>query len=177
VIGAWQMSHFTLETTSAGVVSSLIIQGVGFSFLFVPLTTVALASIPRAKMTDATGLNSLLRQIGGSVGLAIFATLLGNFATQARVSLSANISALRPEVLNRLAMTRAGLTAQGFDGHTAQIVANQVMGFSVLQQSMVLSFEKLFLLAGMLFLLVLPLLLFLKTPEQAGPVAEVHVEL
>jgi DHA2 family multidrug resistance protein len=51
------------------------------------------------------------------------------------------------------------------------------MDFTVIQQSMVLSFEKLFLLAGILFLLVLPLLLFLKTPEQSGPVAEVHVEL
>ena len=60
----------------------LIIQGVAFSCLFIPLTTMALSTIPRHRLPDATGLNSLLRQTGGSVGLAVFATLLTRFATQ-----------------------------------------------------------------------------------------------
>ena len=69
--GAYGMSHFTPQTSQAGIILALTTQGVGFSCLFVPLSTVALSAIPRHKMADATGLNSLFRQVGGSIGLAI----------------------------------------------------------------------------------------------------------
>ena len=69
------MSRYTLDTSARSVVGAIVLQGFGFASLFVPLTTVALAHIPRYRLTDATGLNSLLRQIGGSLGLAAFATL------------------------------------------------------------------------------------------------------
>src|SRR3954466_11079461 len=81
---AWLMGHYTLATSTRDVVVVLIIQGVAFSCLFIPLTTMALSTIPRHRLSDATGLNSLLRQTGGSVGLAVFATLLSRFATKAR---------------------------------------------------------------------------------------------
>ena len=51
-----------------------------------PLTTVALASIPRNKLADATGLNSLVRQIGGSLGLAVFATLMTRYPVQIKAA-------------------------------------------------------------------------------------------
>ena len=73
------------------MVAAIVIQGFGFACLFVPLTTVALAGIPRYRLTDATGLNSLLRQIGGSLGLAAFATLLPHFIAAARTGLAAHL--------------------------------------------------------------------------------------
>src|SRR5262249_28509319 len=82
-VSAWQMSHYTLQTSTSNILSTLILQGIAFSCLWVPLTTVALSSIPRHKLSDATGSNSLLRQIGGSMGLAVFGTLLPRFATAA----------------------------------------------------------------------------------------------
>src|SRR5204862_510108 len=81
-VSTWQMSHYTLATSPSGVVWALLVQGLGFSFLFVPLTTVALASVPRQRMADATGLNSLMRQLGGSIGLATFATLMTRYQAQ-----------------------------------------------------------------------------------------------
>ena len=56
-------------------------------------------------------------------------------------------------------------------------MALRALDGAVQRQATLLGFEKLFLLAGLCFLLVLPLLYFLKTPEQAGPKADVHVEL
>ncbi len=92
------MSHYTLDTSAHSVMAAIVLQGFGFAALFVPLTTVALASIPRYRLTDATGLNSLLRQIGGSLGLAAFATLLPHFEQTARVGLIAHLVPGRPEV-------------------------------------------------------------------------------
>ncbi|HEY8080281.1 MAG TPA: DHA2 family efflux MFS transporter permease subunit, partial [Labilithrix sp.] len=74
VLGSWLLSHVTLESSSGDIVIPLVITGFGFACLFIPLTTVALSHTPRAQLADAAGLNSFVRQIGGSVGLTIFAT-------------------------------------------------------------------------------------------------------
>ena len=182
-ISAYQMSHYTLDTSSAGVVSTLLIQGIAFSCLWVPLTTVALSSIPRHKMADATGSNSLVRQIGGSVGLAIFATLLTRNQTAARTGLVADLNPGRPEVMSRLAMlTQTMMARGGLDATSARAAARRMLEYTVDRQAMVLAFEKMFLLAGILFAMVLPLLFFLKTPKieegaEKGEKIEVHVEI
>lgn len=180
-VGAWQMSHFTLDTGTAQIVSSLVWQGLGFGLLFVPLTTVALSRIERAKLTDATGLNSLLRQIGGSVGLAIFATLLNRSATQARASIGAHLGITNPGALLRLQQIQQGLFARGLDAASAAAAAPAALMGQVARQAMVLSFEKMFLLAGICFLAILPLLAFLKVDRKAesgGPQKpDVHLEM
>ena len=94
-LSAYMMTHYTLDTGSRTVVFAIIVQGFGFASLFVPLTTVALSTIPRYRLADATGLNSLLRQIGGSLGLAAFATLLPRFIAAARNGLAAHLPAGR----------------------------------------------------------------------------------
>jgi DHA2 family multidrug resistance protein len=179
-IGAYQMSHFTLDTGSWQIFGSLVWQGFGFSLLFVPLTTVALSRVPRAKMTDATGLNSLLRQIGGSVGLAIFATLLGRSATQARASIGAHLGITDPMAMMRLQELEHGLAARGMDAASAHAAAPAALAQQVAAQAMVLSFEKMFLLAGICFMAILPLLAFLKVDraaEAGDHKPEVHLEM
>ena len=179
-IGAFQMSHFTLATGTWQIVGSLVWQGLGFGLIFVPLTTVALSSIERSKLTDATGLNSLFRQIGGSVGLAIFATLLGRSATQARASIGAHLGMTNPMALLRLMQTEQGLIGRGIDAATAHAAAPMALAGEVARQAMVLSFEKMFLLAGFCFLAILPLLFFLKVnrvAESGSPKPDVHLEM
>ena len=180
-IGALQMSHFTLETGTPQILSSLLWQGVGFSLLFVPLTTVALSRVPRAKLTDATGLNSLLRQIGGSVGLAIFATMLGRSATHARAAIASHVGINNPLAQERLLQLEQGLISRGMDAVSAHAAAVGALSGQVMRQAMVLSFEKMFLLAGVCFLAILPLLFFLKVDRSAEsgpqPKPEVHLEM
>ena len=180
-VGAYEMSHFTLATGTAQIVGSLVWQGVGFGMIFVPLTTVALSNIERAKLTDATGLNSLFRQVGGSIGLAIFATLLGRSATQARASIGAHLSVTNPDALMRLQQVEQGLIGRGLDAASAHLAAPAALAGQVAQQAMVLSFEKMFLLAGVCFMAILPLLLFLKVDRSAesggSQKSDVHLEM
>ena len=179
-LAVYMMSHYTLATTSAGVISSLLVQGLGFSFMMVPLNTVALATIPRHKMTDATGLNSLLRQIGGSFGLAIFATQLSRFQVTARASLGAHITATNPLVQQRLSMLSGGMMSRGFDAVTAQVAAVGALSGTVAQQAAVLAFSKLFMVGVACFICVMPLVIFLKQPDDATPPPpgeHAHVEI
>ena len=173
---AWLMGHYTLQTGNRDIVKVLMIQGVAFSCLFIPLTTVALSSIPRHRLADATGLNSLLRQTGGSIGLALMATMMSRFATKAHGAMLAHITMDRPVVTQRLAMMERMLMARGLTASAAHSTAARMLDGQLRQQAMVMSFERLFYICGIAFLCVLPLVLLLRTPERMEKI-DVHVEM
>jgi DHA2 family multidrug resistance protein len=173
---AWEMGHYTLATSSRDVVQVLIIQGVAFSCLFIPLTTMALSTIPRHRLSDATGLNALLRQTGGSVGLALFATLLTRYSTKARGAMLPHFSITSPPMAARMSAIQRMLQGRGLDIGAARQAAAHMIDGQLRRQAMLLSFEKLFYLSGILFLCVLPLVFFLKAPK-AGEKIDVHVEM
>jgi DHA2 family multidrug resistance protein len=174
--GAFAVSHVTLATTSAGIVHAILIQGVGFSFLFVPLTTAALSNVERTKLADATGLNSLLRQVGASIGLAAFATLLQRYGVRAQAAVASKVTIDRPDVQARIAQMAAGFVQRGFDPVSANTAALRALDGTIRQQSMVIAFEQVLMLTGILFLTVLPLLLFLKV-KRGGSAGHVEIEV
>jgi len=167
-LGNLFQSGFTLDTSQWKVIQYTIVQGIGFACLFVPLTTVALSSTKRHQLADATGLNSLFRQVGGSIGLAVFATLLTHFVEPARVSISAHTAATNPLVLARLSQMGQLLGAHGYDPVSARSAARSALYGLIARQATVLSFEKVFFAAGLSFLAVLPLLYFLHSPHHAA---------
>jgi DHA2 family multidrug resistance protein len=176
-IGSYQLSHITLDTSSTDMIFPLIVTGAAFACLFVPLTTAALSKVERHLMADAAGLNSFVRQIGGSVGLTIFATLFTNYATEARAGIYPHITMLRPEVIARFNGAREWLVAHGVDIVSAAKISGGQIGRSIYEQSTVLSFDRVFMFQGILFLGVLPLLLLIRVPRHVVPVkVEIHAE-
>src|SRR5262249_51677645 len=140
-LSAYLMSHYTLATSARSVVTAIVIQGLGFAAIFVPLTTVALAGIPRYRLTDATGLNSLLRQIGGSLGRAACAPLLPPFIASARSGLAAHADPGRPEMMARLHGLQTVLMSRGLDATAARTGAARMIDGTLAQQASVLAFE------------------------------------
>lgn len=174
-IGSWMLSHISLDTSATEMIFPLIVTGVAFACLFVPLTTAALSKIERHLMADAAGLNSFMRQIGGSVGLTIFATMFTNYAVEARYGLASHLTVLRPEVVTRLGELKQMAIMHGVEPTVAAMHAARTLGISMYQQATVLSFDRVFMFQGILFLFVLPLLFFLRVPRIAGQ--KVHVEM
>jgi len=174
VLGSWQLSHITLASSSGDIMLPMIVTGAGLACLFVPLTTAALTFIPRGSLADASGLNSFVRQIGGSLGLTIFATLLGRYQTRANASLAEHVSNVRPEATDRISMIAHGMMARGQDAIAAQHMALAAVSGSVRLQAAVLAFEKTFLLQAVAFVIVLPLLYFLRVSERKAPN---HIEM
>jgi DHA2 family multidrug resistance protein len=174
MLGSYMLSTITLDTGSRDMVLPLIVTGIAFACLFVPLTTAALSRIPRHQMADAAGLNSFVRQVGGSVGLTIFATLFTNYATEARAALSSHVTMLRPEVAAQFSGMRAAAMAHGMNGTSAGMAAARMIGARIYAQAQVLSFDRIFIFQGVLFVCVIPLLFFLRVPREGGPV---HVEI
>ncbi len=108
VLGSYELSHITLQSGSKDIIIPLFITGFGFACLFIPLTTAALTFVSRANLADAAGLNSFVRQIGGSFGLTIFATVLSNYTKRATASVGWHVTDLRPDVVGAPAPDGAG---------------------------------------------------------------------
>ena len=87
----------------------LIWRGVGLGLMFVPLTTMTLAELSPQELPQGTGLYNFFRQLGGSFGIAVMATLLTRYATQMRAVLGDHVTMSDP------AIARAPRDAQARD--------------------------------------------------------------
>ena len=87
-----------------------------------------------------------------------------------------NLSMSRPAVAARIMGIQRMLSGRGFSSAAAQSTAAQILDLQVRRQAMMLSFERLFMITGIAFLCVLPLVFFLKMPERAEKI-DVHMEM
>ncbi len=148
-----------------------LIQGVGMSLLFVPLTTVAMDPIPREKMGYATSLFNLMRNIGGSVGIAATGTMLARHSQSTTALLGANVTPYDAASQSMLYNLRASFMAAGADATTAGERANAALFGLVQRQATMVSFVGIFQLLGILFIALVPLVLLMKRPKaRSGPV-------
>jgi DHA2 family multidrug resistance protein len=178
--GQYHLSTLNLSSGSHHVIAGICFQGAGLALLLVPLQTVVLAGIPRHRMADATGLSSLLRQIGASMGLAIFASRLSSGGAVAREALRAHLIPERTEAMQRLLSTQAGGVARGMSPDAASHLSFVSLQGLVARQGMVIAFDRLFLLGAVLFVVVTPLFFLLRRPPRsaaAAPAQPVHVEI
>ena len=137
--------------------------------IFVPLTNLALADLPMSRIPNGTGLFNLMRQLGGSVGIALSATLLQRFTAIHRADLAANVTQYSEAARERVAAITQALIGRGDLPALAQTKAIGFVNGIVTTQAMMLSFEQLFLLFGAAFVLSLPLLLLMH--RSRGPAA------
>jgi DHA2 family multidrug resistance protein len=174
-LGCWMQADINLATSTADLRWPLAVTGVGFAFLFVPLTTAALSNVARHELAGAAGVNSFVRQVGGSIGLSIFANLFTNFSHRAATGLAQNVSVLRPEVAAQAMATHAQLTAHGMTSEMATAMTERAIAGRTLLQGTVIGFDKTFVLQAIAFIVVIPLLLFLRVKRDKaarGPAPE-----
>jgi DHA2 family multidrug resistance protein len=141
-----------------------IFQGVAFSLLFVPLTTFAMHHISKEEMGNATSIFNLMRNIGGSVGIAAAATMMER-NRQAYINiLGSHVTPYDHNSQQMLSGLRSMLTAAGADPVTADGRANAMLFGLIQRQATMLSFIDLMRLFSILFIILLPLLLLARSP-------------
>src|SRR5712691_12147587 len=132
------------------------IQGFGLGFVFVPLVTLTLATIDRHKLGNATAAFNLLRNLGGSVGVALATTFLVRRSQQHQATLGANVNLWDPETAARLKQWTLHFAARGSDSFTAERQATAMLYHDIVGQAQVLAYADDFWLLAVLFA-VLPL--------------------
>ncbi|MFI5179079.1 MAG: DHA2 family efflux MFS transporter permease subunit [Vicinamibacterales bacterium] len=168
------LSHLNLQAGYWDIFWPQLIQGVGMSLLFVPLTTVAMDPIPREKMGNATSLFNLMRNIGGSVGIATTGTMLARNNQSTTALLGANVSVYDLTSQHTFNSIRTGFMASGADPVTATSRAYAAMFGLVQRQATMVSFVGIFQLLGVLFVALTPLVLLMKRPQRGRAPAASH---
>ena len=168
------MGQFSLHSGYWDIFWPQFLQGAGLALLFVPLTTVSMATIKPERMGYATSLFNLMRNIGGSVGIAITGTLLQRQRQVVAAQLGEHVTAYDPVSQSMLAQIKAGLMASGADAVTATQRAYAVMHGLLLQQASMVSFVMVFRLLGLVFLMLIPLVLIMRRPKGRVSPAAAH---
>jgi DHA2 family multidrug resistance protein len=164
---SFMLGRINLSVDMAGVIWPSVVNGVGISFIFVPLTTATVAYLRQDQMGNATGLYNLMRNIGGSFGIAWVTTQIARDAQKHQAMLVAHATPYDPAFLQQLATTQAALAAH--TGVDAAQQASHLLYERVLQQAGLWAFVDNFRLFGVLSLLCVPVALFFKKSRRGGP--------
>src|ERR1043165_8968446 len=102
VVSMWMMGHLTTQSGEPDVRWALIIRGLGLGFLFIPITISAFSTLKGAEIPEASALINLMRQLGGSFGIAVLATYLTNHTVVHMQQLGSHLYAGNPLLEQRL---------------------------------------------------------------------------
>jgi len=165
--GTWQMTHLTADWDFWEIFVPQILRGASLMLCMVPISNIALGTLPPDRLKNASGLFNLTRNLGGAVGLALINTALVNRNAFHYARLSEHVQWGSPEAQTQLQnMTRTFESQSGMDAASAAISRLAAM---VHQQAAVLSFIDVFYLLTMLFAsLALFVMIIRKPPESAG---------
>lgn len=158
LVGSYGMTQYNLEINTWQIIWPLLFQGAGIGMIFVPLSTMAFATLSPRYAAEAAGLYSLNRTVGSSIGISIVATLVSRHAQVAWNQLGGGISLDNPVVWQYLApLHLAPDTPQG-----AAILAS-----TLTSQANMLSYHDAFVLILVSFAFMLPLVLLFRPAKKS----------
>ena len=150
------------------------VQGISLSLLFVPLTTITMSQISRSEMGNATSLFSLMRNMGGGIGIAMVTTIYAR-NTQMNVNrLGSNVTPFHPAAVAMLENLRAMWMGRGSGPGLADQQAVATMFGMVQRQAAMVAFVQSFVLLALMFLAVIPLVLIMKRPPRGAKAGAGH---
>ena len=148
----------------------LIVRGMGLGLLFIPITSLALSTLKGQEIGQGAAFTGMMRQLGGSFGIAAITTFISNQTSIHKAVLSENLNANSFDVQQRLLGLKANFISKGFSPDVALQSAYKALDFTVLKQASVLSYMDVFLYLGILFLVCIPFVLFVKQKKGREPI-------
>jgi DHA2 family multidrug resistance protein len=139
----------------------LVIRGVGLGLLSIPITTLALSTLRGQEIGQGAALSGMLRQLGGSFGVAIISTYLIRDNQLHRSDLVSKLSVTDPNVQQHIEALSKGFQSKGTPWDIAHKMALQLQDRLVDIQATVLSYMDVFLWIGVMFLVCVPFVLIL----------------
>ena len=172
-ITMFSLSGLNLNAGYWDILWPQVLQGVALSFLFVPLMALTMAEISQEKMGNATSIFNLMRNIGGSIGIAIMTTFLARRSQMHQSRLVEKITLGDTRTLSTLHGLQEFFHTHGSDNYTASRKALGALYGMVQSQASMLAFVEAFWIMGLVFLLMLPLVLLLRYRKHRRPAAAV----
>ncbi len=166
--GSWMMTWYSLNIDFFWVILPIVIQGLGMGLIFVPIATLAYATLPPQDSAEAAGMFSLFRTIGSSIGISLVTMVLTQHTQIAWNQLGGHINVFNPALYSYLQHI-------GLNLHEA--VTPAVLAHVLYQQANMVAFNDSFMFITWSFIVIFPLLLLmrragLKNHKPPAPVQE-----
>ncbi len=158
-IGTYLGTYYSLYVSPGWFVGPIMLQGLGLGMVFVPLTTVAFATLPVNTRSEASGLFSLLRTIGGSIGISIVSTLLIREEQTAWNQLGGFINPFNPALVTRIEHWHQSIITVPTKS------SSTILALSLARQSQMQAFVNIYAFITISFLVMIPLIFLLKKPK------------
>ncbi len=156
-----------LDISIMNIIVPNFIYGMGLGFCFIPITTLSVTTLENSKMTNATGIQNLLKNIGGAVGISIVTTLLSRSAQMHQYSMVGYLNDLNPVFTQKLSSLTMAL-AKYMNITVASSKANYLLYAELLKQSNLWAFMDAFRILGLMAFFVIPIIWKMKKPVHAG---------
>ncbi|SDK19055.1 MFS transporter, DHA2 family, multidrug resistance protein [Catalinimonas alkaloidigena] len=167
----WAYQLIMPSTSSDDLFWPLMVRGFGLGFLFVPTSTLSLSTLHGKEIGQGAAFTGMMRQLGGSFGVALISTYINHQNQQHRVDLLPKLSPYDWEVTQRLQMMAQNFRTQGFTADQALQQAQKLMDLSITRQAALLSYMDVFLGIGIFFVVCVPFVLILRQDKPKGAVS------
>jgi DHA2 family multidrug resistance protein len=167
-LSMWYYSTLDLDATFWQAVGPRLVLGVGLSFLFVPISSLAYSQLPKEKNNKASSLTNLFRNLGGSFGISFVTTMLARRGQFHQNVLVEHINNSDPIALDHFHHLVRTLESAGLSAQAATVKAQAITGQLLDHQVSILSFLDCFWLLGLVALIGVPLALLVKSTKPAA---------
>ncbi len=167
-ISAFMNAKLTNQTGYDQLIWSQLVRAMGQPLIMVPLTSIATAGLPAKEAGSASGLFNMMRNLGGSIGIASLATLLTSREQFHSNRLSDSVSLFNPTTQERINQLTQYFVSRGSDLSTAQEQAIKSLDGVVRREAYVMAFNDCFYFIGIALLLSGIAILFFKKVKPKG---------
>jgi DHA2 family multidrug resistance protein len=168
------MAQFNLQADFNTIFWPRVVLGVGMGFLFIPLTTMTMSRIRKEEMGNATAIFNLLRNLGGSFGVAFVTTMLARRAQFHQVHLVEHLTLFDRNFQLALPQISQMLQDKGFIPSLSDQSGLGLLYGEVVRQASMLSFNDAFYVLSTMMMLILPLVLLMRKGKEETSGAGVH---
>jgi DHA2 family multidrug resistance protein len=170
----WAYSIITPFTGERDFFFILMVRGIGLGLLFVPTTTLALSTLKGKEIGQGAAFTGMVRQLGGSFGIALISTYISRQVVQHTANLSTSVSAYDFNAQQRLAAMKQNFLAHGSTIDYATQQANKLMEVMIVRQASLLTYMDVFIGIGVFFLVCVPFVLVLRPAKNKVDMSQVH---
>jgi len=165
----FSLSHLNLNAGYWDIFWPQVIQGGAMAFLFIPLMAVSMSGIAKEKLGNATSIYNLMRNIGGSFGIATMTTFLARRNQVHQNQLVSHVTPFDPRMRMMVHGLRSWFQIQGYSSVDAAKKSLGAIYGMVQQQAAMLSFVEAFWVMGMVFVCMIPLVFLLRNARDLHP--------
>ena len=160
-IAGWMLGTLNLQIAPINIAVPNILYGLGLGLAMIPIITLSMATIKNEQMTNASGLQNLLKNIGGAFGTSIVATLLSRGAQKHQFMLIEHLNDFAQPYAERLQAMSGAFTSQA-DPHTAVYMGQKLIYGQLMQQANLLAFIDAFRVFAIACIVIIPLIFLIK---------------